>query len=419
MFNLWFFSEEQKEFWEKEKITLRLGLENLDVKLNIARKDPVITYLENYVIVPVHTKHSEFYGNGDSNFFNNISTKVYYWLRAFPEIKIVFIDPFEVKPIIQSYGDSINRSLGAKIKEFNLKNQIIFINCNGNILPGEDSRLDFPHIMKGGILYPQYTYPFLYSEQQLKDFSDVFLRTNRFTKKVINLNGRHRQIRTLLLLKLIERIPQSDLIYTFYGLDTSMNIENELLILQTIKDKSPTLLSELEIKSIEQLLLKAPISSNADNIEELYSKNFNQIFLPEFKTYSDVFVDIFSETLANREYDWRDGYGDGFFMTEKTCKPILALRPFIVNSNQGYLEYLKSLGFKTFNTWFDESYDKVTQVEESLNCILKNVELINNLSIEECRDMYEDMIPTLMHNRKVLLDLIYNQRSGFLNAIFN
>jgi hypothetical protein len=45
-------------------------------------------------------------------------------------------------------------------------------------------------------------------------------------------------------------------------------------------------------------------------------------------------------------------------LTEKVFKPIVARRPFFLVAAPGNLEYLKSYGFKTFDRWIDESYDK-------------------------------------------------------------
>lgn len=52
--------------------------------------------------------------------------------------------------------------------------------------------------------------------------------------------------------------------------------------------------------------------------------------------------------------------GSGPIMiTEKLAKPIIAKRLFIVFSSRGYLGYIKNLGFKTFSTVIDESYDTI------------------------------------------------------------
>jgi hypothetical protein len=46
------------------------------------------------------------------------------------------------------------------------------------------------------------------------------------------------------------------------------------------------------------------------------------------------------------------------FLTEKTAKPMVAKRLFVVFTAMGFLAYLRSLGFRTFGSVIDESYDQ-------------------------------------------------------------
>ena len=48
-----------------------------------------------------------------------------------------------------------------------------------------------------------------------------------------------------------------------------------------------------------------------------------------------------------------------FFLTEKTVKPLLIGQPFVIYACQGFLQHLKTLGFRTFGELWDESYDQM------------------------------------------------------------
>ena len=74
--------------------------------------------------------------------------------------------------------------------------------------------------------------------------------------------------------------------------------------------------------------------------------NISQIIPIEI--YNQSAYSLVSETSPNLR-----------FLTEKTVKPILARRLFIVLGGQFYLEGLRSLGFKTFGNIIDESYDTI------------------------------------------------------------
>jgi hypothetical protein len=51
--------------------------------------------------------------------------------------------------------------------------------------------------------------------------------------------------------------------------------------------------------------------------------------------------------------------GQTFFPTEKTVRPIVATRPWIIYAAPGYIQQLKSMGFGSFDTLWDESYDQL------------------------------------------------------------
>lgn len=106
-------------------------------------------------------------------------------------------------------------------------------------------------------------------------------------------------------------------------------------------------------------------------------------------------------------------------LTEKTFKPIVCMRPFILTATTGSLAYLKRYGFKTFNRWIDESYDLETNNQKRVDLITEEIRKICALSYDEIQTMYDEMLPTLQHNRDlffgsfetvVLDELVENHR---------
>ena len=112
--------------------------------------------------------------------------------------------------------------------------------------------------------------------------------------------------------------------------------------------------------------------------------------------YNSVFVDVVSETAK---------VGNVFFPTEKTFRPIMFLTPFIVYGPIGYLKNLKKLGFKTFDQWFDESYDTVIDDNQRLVEVISLLLYINTKSMLELENINREMQDVLKHNVKVLMDL--------------
>ena len=95
-------------------------------------------------------------------------------------------------------------------------------------------------------------------------------------------------------------------------------------------------------------------------------------------------------------------------LTEKVFKPIVMMQPFILAGTKGSLKYLKSYGFKTFSKWIDESYDKIEDPFKRLDAITREIEKICELSKDEQRGMYNEMMPVLLHNRRHFYGKFYN-----------
>jgi len=79
-------------------------------------------------------------------------------------------------------------------------------------------------------------------------------------------------------------------------------------------------------------------------------------------------------------------------LSEKILIPIVNKRPFILSAPPYSLKYLKSLGFKTFDKYWDESYDQEENHEKRLVKILELIDYIDSFSINELQDLYKEII---------------------------
>jgi len=105
--------------------------------------------------------------------------------------------------------------------------------------------------------------------------------------------------------------------------------------------------------------------------------------------YNDFFVDVVAETYTA---------GLTFFPTEKTFRPMFGFTPFIAFGPQNFLNTLKSdYGFKTFDRWWDESYDSY-QNYDRIKQMYRVINLIDSLSDTDAKTMYQEMLPVLEHN---------------------
>lgn len=85
-------------------------------------------------------------------------------------------------------------------------------------------------------------------------------------------------------------------------------------------------------------------------------------------------------------------------VSEKPFNAIQNQRPFVIVGTPYTLELLHEMGFKTFDSFWDESYDQEANHETRLLKILNLLDTIGNMSIQECKEMYEQMCDILEYN---------------------
>jgi hypothetical protein len=100
-------------------------------------------------------------------------------------------------------------------------------------------------------------------------------------------------------------------------------------------------------------------------------------------------------------------------LTEKIFKPIVLKQPFILLGCADNLSYLKDYGFKTFDRWWDESYDQCQDPIQRINMVTKILEDLCKLPNDKIQDMLLEMEEILEYN----YSLFYSQK--FINSIWD
>lgn len=100
-------------------------------------------------------------------------------------------------------------------------------------------------------------------------------------------------------------------------------------------------------------------------------------------------------------------YGETFFPTEKTVRPLAAGKPMIVMGPRHFLRRLKEQGFRTWDNFWDESYDELEGAAR--------IEAIQTV-ILDVRHRRDQILPYVCqhreHNRGTLADIIKKHRPG-------
>jgi len=109
------------------------------------------------------------------------------------------------------------------------------------------------------------------------------------------------------------------------------------------------------------------------------------------------------------------------FLTEKIFKPLLAGHPFIVLGSAGYYQKLKELGFQTFDTVIDESFDLEQDVVKRCAMIAAQVDRLCNINLAEFHVKVRDICE---HNRQHYINnqwsewlKVHNELNEFFNQV--
>jgi len=103
----------------------------------------------------------------------------------------------------------------------------------------------------------------------------------------------------------------------------------------------------------------------------------------------DAFWHVVTETVF---------YHSKMHLTEKIFKPIVNKQPFMLLAAPDNLAYLKSYGFKTFDSVIDEDYDICQDNQERINKVVSQLHWYANLSPSDKTDVQEHLKPIIEHN---------------------
>ena len=115
---------------------------------------------------------------------------------------------------------------------------------------------------------------------------------------------------------------------------------------------------------------------------------------PQYGLDQDIYEQPYVDTVCSIVSETNDNDTD-VFMTEKIWKPIIAQHVFVVHGNHLYLQKLREIGFKTFGSYFDESYDLERDRNKKIDAI---VSLCKDLKTKEWQDIYRQTISLRQHN---------------------
>lgn len=228
------------------------------------------------------------------------------------------------------------------------------------------------------------------------------------------LNGRTRPHRRWLLHYcknhgLLERCLWTNL-DSHVGYSRSLPYENETLC--NLQDPLP----------VQSLPPQYEVSKFHKNIKTNYNQSFikyelfninGQVEWGDAYINAQCYIDTYFSLVTETVFDYPHS-----FRTEKIWKPIAMGHPWIAVANSGFYKDIQALGFKTFGSIIDESFDQET---DSVARIRKIARLISDLcsSQTRLRQFLVDSYEICMYNKELLRRLRHQVRENFAGDFVN
>jgi hypothetical protein len=188
------------------------------------------------------------------------------------------------------------------------------------------------------------------------------------------------------------RRPHRDFVY-----DTiqSQNLQKQILTTYMNQGYSGVLLVDNNFKThfewepdIENF--DGTVTRSNDSVQYQGRQMILAMILP-IQVYNRTAYSIVAETGLDNRYS---------FFTEKTAKPMMARRLFVMFSGYKFLQNLRILGFQTFDTVIDESYDLIYNDNDRWLAAFEQVQRLCKMNQSE---VFAKIAPAVEHNYSLLM----------------
>lgn len=212
----------------------------------------------------------------------------------------------------------------------------------------------------------------------------------------ISFNGRTRPHRFYILLRMYADGLFAKSAISFLGYDNK-TVAQEALLRNFAKAGFPMSSHMTDsLTSFQELIpLEIDVSLESSSRDNAYKTS-----LPWLSQDPDLydaawFSVVIDTVLASR---------DMLFLTPIAFKSFMNLSPFVYFGNHGALRRMRDLGFRTFGSVIDESYDSIEDDVQRLEAAYQQVLRISRFSEPQLVDAYNQLFDDLVHNYHYFYD---------------
>lgn len=328
---------------------------------------------EKYIF-PIMIRNTSYFILNQNTGFDLIDPRVFVDVHN-NKAKIVLMLPYEGTSGAEVWTEDYN-TLNNWCKKYNLKHDQVYY-INGNFKSAELSKgMNFTSIPVNSFIS---WVPWIPDQP-------ISYKPNGQQNLFLSYNRRPRPHRTILMLELIRAglLDRGKISYSGDNLkNTHWRITEPLI-------NRPDLAREAEI--LDSLI---PIELDMDLINNNPANNL------EGQHYESTFVSLVPETLFDK---------NAIFFSEKTWKTIAAGHPFFLVSSPGMLAELRNMGFYTYGSFWDESYDNTESIHEKILQIVGELKKLSHLSDDKLLSLRRDMQGIIEHNQRHFRSMWWNSR---------
>jgi len=220
----------------------------------------------------------------------------------------------------------------------------------------------------------------------------------------LNLNRVIRYFRTLTILKLVSS-----------SIKHNLKISYDYLSLELLKSTAET--HFLTTGNAIDYALLDQLSKSSPSVLDRTDFNINWASDMPDHLFKSTLLSLVSETLE------KSMEGTSIFYSEKTFKPMVFNHPICIFGQPNANRYLENLGYKTYEKYFDLSFDSIEDYSKRLDAQVGSLELLNerllSMTSKQKLDWYMQGIDVIEHNKQTMKEQVFNKNKAgvFLESL--